>query len=77
MECYILDTKDHMRLHHQGWLSSDELRELQRRLIELQPYAPSLETDLEEAYFHCYIRGNAISSHKGFDDSRFVFWFSN
>lgn len=76
-ECYVLDAKDHIRLHHQGWLSSEELHTLQKQLRILRPDAKALETDLEETYFHCYIRGNAISSHKGFDDSRLVFWFSN
>lgn len=77
MECYLLDAKDHMRLHHHGWLSSEELHTLQKQLKILRLDAPILETDLEESYFHCYIRGNAVSSHKGFDDSRLVFWFDN
>ena len=77
MECYLLDAKDYMRLHHQGWLSSEELHVLQKRLIKLRSKTSPWETDLEEAYFHCYIRGNAVSSHKGFDDSRLVFWFDN
>ena len=77
MKCYVQDAKDHMRLHHHGWLSSEELQKLQKQLRILRPNAPTLETDLEESYFHCYIRGNAVSSHQGFDDSRLIFWFSN
>lgn len=74
--CYSLDEKN-FHPHHRGWLSSEEVATLQRRLNELQPEKSMLEKDLEEAYLHCYISDNAISAHRGFDDSRIVFWFDN
>ena len=74
--CYSLDEKN-FHPHHRGWLSSEEVATLQRRLNELQPEKSMLEKDLEEAYLHCYISDNAISAHRGFDDSRIVFWFDH
>ena len=64
-------------LDHQGWLSSKELLALQCRLNEIYPEKFSLEKDLEESYFHCYIDGGAIATHKGFDDARLIFWFDH
>lgn len=67
------------RLHHAGWLSADELFELQRRLNEV--YRGSLldrmDYDLEDGFLHTYINGNALASHQGWDDLRFIFWFDN
>ncbi len=74
--CYELDTKSY-RPHHQGWLSSDELQQLQRRLLELNPAVHPLDVDLEVSYFHCYINGGSVASHQGFEDSRLIFWFDN
>jgi len=74
--CYALDEESY-RLHHQGWLSSKELLALQCRLNEIYPEKFSLEKDLEESYFHCYIDGGAIATHKGFDDARLIFWFDH
>jgi len=73
--CYQMSAEDHYAVHHEGWLNSDELRQLQQKLNELNPAANPLDHDLEESYFHCYIRGNAVSSHCGFEDSRLIFWF--
>ena len=50
---------------------------LQCRLNEIYPEKFSLEKDLEESYFHCYIGGGAIATHKGFDDARLIFWFDH
>lgn len=75
---FDLDSK-RFKPHHIGWLSSKELVELQKRLIEIgeEQGKNSLECDLEEEYFHTYICGNSIACHKGWDDSRFIFWFDN
>ena len=35
------------------------------------------ESDLEETIFHCYIAGNPIFAHDGFEDVRIVYWFDN
>lgn len=75
--CYQMSEEDNYNVHHQGWLSSDELWQLQQKLWDMNPTADRWEYDLEEEYFHCYIRGNAVSSHQGFDDSRLIFWFVN
>ena len=75
--CYALDEKNFSRLHHQSWLGPEELLRLQQQLNELLPTTNPLDRDLEEGYLRCYINNNAISAHRGFDDSRIVFWFDN
>ena len=74
--CYEMDSESYCP-HHQGWLSSAELRLLQQRLRDLNPAMDPFDVDLEGVFFHCYINGNAVSSHQGFEDSRLIFWFDN
>lgn len=63
--------------YHLGWVSSHGLRLLQEEYREATPDVSVLENDFEHSIFRCYVGGNAISMHDGFDDSRLVFWFDN
>lgn len=81
MTRYCLDRdKECFKPHHEGWIGADEIWELQKRLIEVHKryniYDP-LGSDLEASYFHCYMDGGSIASHRGFDDVRLIFWFDN
>lgn len=72
------DSKSY-RLHHAGWLSAEELAELQERLKEVcgNSARSHLDYDLEEGFLHTYINGNALTLHQGWNDLRFIFWFDN
>lgn len=66
------------RLHHPGWLKAEELWTLQEKLNERSLDSKMmLEHDLEAGLLHTYINGNALASHQGWDDLRFIFWFDN
>lgn len=66
-------------VHHESWLSSSEIEELQQRLNEIYrgTTKPFREYDLEDHYFNTMINGNPVFLHQGWDDVRFIFWFDN
>jgi len=66
-------------LHHAGWLSADELWELQAQINKLysEPNTVSMASDLESGLLHTFINGNVLAMHQGWDDLRLIFWFDN
>lgn len=58
-------------------MDKDGVQKLQLAYALAYPGMAPLDADLEENVFRCYINGNAISAHKGFDDVRLVYWFDN
>lgn len=58
-------------------MNADQITALQTAYIAAQPELSRLDADLEETVFACYINGNAIASHQGFEDVRLVYWFDN
>lgn len=67
------------RLHHAGWLSANELPELQARIKELcqGTGADPMSYDLECGILNTFVNGNSLSQHQGWDDLRLIFWFDN
>lgn len=54
-------------------LNADGIASLQEAYKAVRPDG----CDLEEDVFHCYVAGNAICTHSGFEDSRIIYWFDN
>lgn len=84
-ELYRQDSEDY-KLHHATWLNSEELVTLQERLTDIATSEKvrygggdtrQSKRDLEDDYFHLYLRGNAVSRHQGWEDVRLIAWFDN
>lgn len=75
--CFEQDAADGFGNKHVGWLSAEELRELQKRLDEhyRELHTSYIDHDLEAHYFSTYIAGGCVATHKGWEDARLVFWF--
>lgn len=76
--CYLQD-KSGMKLHGEGVLTAEDIRNLQNHLYELTNTELNYinKYDLEESIFRTYINGNSIASHQGWDDVRIIFWYDN
>lgn len=74
--CYQMD-KESYHLHDEGFLSTQDLRNLQQNIWDIYYFDPKSAWDLEEHFFKTYINGNAIASHQGWDDVRIVFWYDH
>lgn len=61
-------------VHH---INAEGIRLLQNAYRNARPEKTLFDTDLEESVFRCYIAGEAIWRHVGFDGVRIIYWFDN
>lgn len=79
--CFEQDNKDYYGGIHPEDVhvltSGESLQALQQAIYATIPDPRRYRADLEADILHCYIHGNALASHQGFEDVRLVYWFDN
>lgn len=62
--------------HHVSWMNATEIQKLQDLLDDIALQHKELNNYcLETHYFHTFIAGDPIATHRGWEDVRFIFWF--